>query len=147
MKYAILFIGQSHGTVRSTYRGFFMGQSHMPMDKPEFSDRRRFDRIPVKIPVKLMDIDSSLEFTGQTRDISAQGVGLLTWQPLSPDAKLQIWLTIPNRLEPLQVTGKVVWSQKLNPDRYRVGVQLDKPRFLSMALVLENNHTPARIPL
>jgi len=110
------------------------------MDKPTFLDRRRFERIPLTMPVKFLDVASNQESIAQAHDISAQGIGLLTNQRLPPDTHLEMWLEIPNRCNPLHIKGKVVWSEEIEPNRYREGISLDKPQFLGMALVLEHSH-------
>lgn len=115
------------------------------MDKPAFLDRRRFERIPLNTPVKFFDVASNRENMGQTRDISAQGIGLLTNQQLPPGTHLEMWLEISNRGNALHINGKVVWSEEVGPNRFRAGISLDKPQFLGMGLVLEHNHFPAKI--
>jgi hypothetical protein len=110
------------------------------MDKPTFLDRRRFERIPLTMPVKFLDVASNQESMGQAHDISAQGIGLFTNQRLPPETHLEMWLEVPTRCNPLHFKGKVVWSEEIAPNHYRVGICLDKPQFLGMALVLEHSY-------
>jgi c-di-GMP-binding flagellar brake protein YcgR len=109
------------------------------MMNTERIDRRLFERIPVSLPVRLIDAYSQKEYSAQTHDISATGMGLLTETPLSPQSDLEIWLQIPDRDNPLYTRGKVVWSKQddAGGTRYRAGIRLEKMEFAGMSFIVE----------
>jgi Tfp pilus assembly protein PilZ len=101
-----------------------------------FEDRRIFERIPVKLPLKYLDLQSNKESLAQTRDISAEGIGLVTDREFLPGAPLEIWLEIPDKGEPLYVKAEVVWSRVIGLNKYRSGISLEKPQLLEISRVL-----------
>ena len=99
-------------------------------------DRRIFARFPVCLPLRFIDVGGNKEGEAQTQDISAKGIGLVTNAELSPRTPLEMWLEIPDRGEPLYTRGEVVWSKFLEPNKYRVGVELEEADLMGMARVL-----------
>lgn len=112
------------------------------MQKAEFVDRRIFERIPVKLSLRFLDLHSNKESLGQTQDISAKGIGLLTEEKLSPATPLEMWLQIPDKGDPLYTRGNVVWSDKVEPNKYRVGIALEKADLMGISRVLRANTDP-----
>jgi hypothetical protein len=106
------------------------------MQKAEFRDRRAYERIPARLFLRYLNLDSDKEGSAQTRDISANGIGLFTEEELLPHTILEIWLHIPDRGEPLYTKGEVVWSKMIEPNRYRSGVHLEKVDFMAMARIV-----------
>ena len=102
-------------------------------------DRRLFERIPVSLPVRFVDVYSQKEYSAQTHDISATGIGIVTDMPLSPQSDLDIWLQIPDHDNPLYTKGKVVWTKQDDADgtRYRAGIKLEKMEFAGMSFIVE----------
>jgi len=76
------------------------------------------------------------EGEAQVQDISAKGIGLITKEELSPHTPLELWLEIPDKGEPLYSRGEVAWTKKLEPDKYRVGVNLEKADLMGLSRVL-----------
>lgn len=109
------------------------------MQKEKAVDRRTFERIPVKLPLKFLALGLSKEGLVQTHDISAKGIGLLTDEELLPNTPLEMWLQIPDKGEPLYATGKVIWSEMIEPNKYRGGVSLEKADLMGMSRVLRIN--------
>ena len=116
-------------------------------DPPEMiekqPDRRMFERIPVALPVKFSNLTSHKEGLSQARDVSANGLGLVTDEQLSPRDSLELWLQMPSPVDSPSATGKmvwgkVVWSKKVAPDTYRTGIRLDKPEFIWMSLIINS---------
>ncbi|MFC1658863.1 PilZ domain-containing protein [Candidatus Omnitrophota bacterium] len=101
-----------------------------------FRDRRVYERIQVKFSLRYLDLDSNREGSALTRDISANGIGMLTQEELSSRSHLEIWLQIPDRGEPLYTKGEVVWSRMVEPNKYRSGVCLDKIDFMAMSRII-----------
>lgn len=86
------------------------------------NERRIFARINIKIPVKFLNPTNGREGKAETVDISANGVGFVTKEILSAQTPLEMWLVIPDNLEPLYTKGEVVWSKVLaGTDQQRVG--------------------------
>ena len=106
------------------------------MQKTESKDRRLFERIPVERSLRFLAPRSNKAGLAQTQDISAQGIGLLTEKELLPRTPLEIWLHIPDKGEPLYTRGRVVWSKMVEPNRYKVGIGLEKVDLMGMSRVL-----------
>jgi hypothetical protein len=47
-----------------------------------------------------------------------------------------MWLNIPDRGEPLYTRGRVVWSKMWEPNKYRLGINLEKADLMGMARIL-----------
>jgi len=100
-------------------------------------DRRVFERINIKLPVRFLDPDSGREGSADTTDISANGLGLVINESLPTATPLEMWLGIPDKHEPLYTRGEVVWSEPLSgTGEHRVGVRLEKAELMGLARVL-----------
>ena len=106
------------------------------MQKKEFKDKRIFERLPIKRSLRFLAPRSNRAGLAQTQDISAQGIGLLAEKELLPRTPLEIWLHIPDKGEPLYTRGEVVWSKMIGPDKYRVGVGLEKVDLMGLSRIL-----------
>jgi len=101
------------------------------------TDRRIFARIPKMLSIRFLASEKGKELHGQTVDISANGVGLLSKEKLSPQTLLEMWLELPNNRGPFYTRGEVVWLQPLTETGgYRVGVHLEKAELMGLAPVL-----------
>lgn len=100
-------------------------------------DRRLFERIKARFSLRFLDTTSGKEGKAETLDISANGLGLVTYANLAVNTPLEIWLEIPDQHAPFYTRGEVVWSQGLGNTRLqRLGVQLRKEELLGLARVL-----------
>lgn len=99
-------------------------------------DRRVFERFAASFPLRFIDSNANRQGQAQTVDVSAKGVGLVTDRELSVGVPLEMWLGISDDHEPLYMRGEVVWSNSLEPNRYRVGVDLERADFMGMSRVL-----------
>lgn len=108
----------------------------MQNNNKELEDKRIFARFPVTFPLRFLDLDVNKEGDAQTQDISAKGIGLMTSRQLRPHTSLEMWLSIPDKGEPLYTRGEVVWSKRLEPDKYRAGVNLERADLMGMSRVL-----------
>ncbi len=104
-----------------------------------FEDRRSFLRLARILDVKIINLNTNKEAKAKTHDISASGIGFITDVPLNADASLELWLYIPDSDEPVYTTGKVVWTNMVAPDVYRVGISLDKIDFAGIARILRTD--------
>ena len=100
-------------------------------------DRRVFERINTRLPVKFLDPLSGREGQADTTDISANGLGLVTNESLPAMTSLEMWLGIPDQHEPFYTRGEVVWSEPLpGTGAHRIGVRLEKAELMGLARVL-----------
>ena len=73
-------------------------------------DRRLFQRIAVDCPLRFKDYKQGLENRGFCWDIAAAGAGIFSKHRLAPQEKVDFWLELPDKYEPLNLNGEVVWS-------------------------------------
>ncbi len=106
------------------------------MEKPESEDKRIFARLSADLPLRFLEPDANVEGEGNTRDISAKGIGFLANKELVPNTSLEMWLGIPDRGEPLYTRGRVIWSKMIKPNQYRTGVNLEKADLMGVSRVL-----------
>jgi hypothetical protein len=102
----------------------------------KMDDRRIFARFNADFPLRFIDLNQNREGAAQVADISAKGVGFLVNEEIKSRTPLEMWLQIPDRGEPLYTRGEVVWSKRLEPNKYRIGVSLEKADFMGMSRVL-----------
>ena len=98
-------------------------------------DRRIFARFPVSLPLRFIEPYTNQEGKAQAHDFSAKGVGLVANKELKANVPLEMWLEIPDRGEPLYTRGEVIWSERLEPNKYRAGVKLDKADLMAMSRI------------
>ena len=98
-------------------------------------DRRIFARFPVSLPLRFLESDANSEGEAQAQDISAKGIGLVIDKELKPQTILELWLRVPDKGEPLYTRAEVVWSKRLEPNKYRVGVELEKADLMGMSRI------------
>jgi hypothetical protein len=102
----------------------------------EMEDRRIFARFATQLPLRFLNLNSGKEGQAHTVDISAKGVGFVTNEEISSNTPLELWLQVPDKGEPYYTRGEVAWSQRVESDRYRVGINLEKADFMGMSRVL-----------
>jgi len=98
-------------------------------------DRRIFARFPVNYPLRFIDLNTNGEGEARAENLSAKGLGVVTNKELNPRAPLEMWLKVPDRGEPLYARGEVVWSERLEPNKYRVGVELEKADLMGISRI------------
>ncbi len=107
------------------------------MEELGFKERRLCARFSVKLLLRYFNLDLPGEAVAQTHDVSAKGICLLTKEALPADAPLDIWLQMPDNGEQIYVKGKVVWSNLIAPNKYRVGVNLENTELNPILLALK----------
>jgi hypothetical protein len=75
--------------------------------------RRRFDRIPLVVPVEFRPRDSSRKVHGTAKDISLRGMFIETDLPAAVGATLVLGFTLPGHPKPMLVSGTVRWTSKV----------------------------------
>ncbi len=100
-------------------------------------DRRVFERMQARFPLKFLEATASEESSGETFDISANGMGLTSRSSLPVSSRLEVWLQIPEQAEPFYTRAEVVWSLKNREDGLcRAGVRLEKAELMGLARAL-----------
>ena len=99
-------------------------------------DRRVFGRFPAKISVTYCDLDRAKEDQGQTYDICAKGLSLVTNDSMANDAPVDIWMHVADHKEALHVRGTVVWSKLAMYNKYRIGIKLLEPDLMGISRIL-----------
>lgn len=100
-------------------------------------DRRVFDRIEKKLPLRFWIPDSGKEGVAETVDISANGLGIVSDQKLNKNTKLEIWLDLSNNREPFYTRGEIVWSfPSIKSAQSRCGIRLEKAELMGLAPAL-----------
>lgn len=79
------------------------------------TDRRTPTRVRVKWPVVII-ADKGV-MVAETRDISSEGAFISCDLPLSPKAKLRIFIMAPNR-RPFELPAEVAWSNSQDSKPY-----------------------------
>lgn len=98
-------------------------------------DRRIFARFPVNYPLRFIDLNTNSEGEARAENLSAKGLGVVTNKELNAQTPLEMWLKVPDSGEPLYARGEVVWSERLEPNKYRVGVELEKADLMGMSRI------------
>lgn len=106
------------------------------MHKPDFRERRSFPRFPISMSLAYSKLNSDKRASAHTHDISAQGSGIITDEELPTGSSLDICLTMLDDGARIYKRGTVVWSCQLDFNKYRAGVQLEKPCLKPIPLVL-----------
>lgn len=104
----------------------------------DMEDRRIFQRFNIRFPVKLLDLQTGKEITGETHDICAKGLGVWAKEKVSTHTPLEVWLTIPDMKEPFYTRGNVVWVGSSDKEGdYRFGINLEKADLMSLTRILK----------
>ena len=106
------------------------------MQNAGFVDRRIFERIPTDLSMRFLAPHYNKEGLVQVRDISAKGLGLVTHEELPSNTSLEMWLQMPDKGESLYTRGEVVWSKMLEPNKYRMGISLERADFMGLSRIL-----------
>ena len=100
-------------------------------------DRREFERFVVRLTVKFINLENGNKEKGITHDISAKGLGMVANEQVDKNIPLEMWLEIPEpRQEPIHVKGEVAWSQMVDRNTWRVGINFDQVNFLGVSRIL-----------
>ena len=108
------------------------------MEIMDLEDKRTFARFPVKLAMRFFDSFTNQEMPALAVDISAKGIGFVSSTELKPLTSLELWLKVPDKGEPLYTRGEVVWSEKIESEQYKTGVNLERADLMGMSRVLRN---------
>jgi uncharacterized protein (TIGR02266 family) len=94
------------------------------MSETPVDERRQHPRLPFILRVDYRDIT---RYADSTENVSAGGVFIRTEQKFSIGDKLTITLSFPQLLDPLEVTGQVIWIRSARGDlQGGVGIRVDQ---------------------
>jgi len=106
------------------------------LDDSGYSEKRKFVRFLISIPLKYAKIGIKKFVDSHTFDISAQGVGLITAEALPLNTPLNMRLWIPDNGENISLEAEIVWSKQLDMSRYKYGLKLKNVQIKPVPLVL-----------
>lgn len=93
-------------------------------------EKRRFIRFEIALKVAyIVQEEPKIEKFGTTRDISAQGMQLVTSDKIKPGDRLDIKIFLPESLNPAHIRGVAVWSKEpdaARSDSYSSGIDFEK---------------------
>ena len=106
------------------------------MPKDSFCEKRKFARFLISIPLKYAKMSIKQFKSACTRDISTQGIGLITAEELPVNEPLNICLTMPDNGEEIALDAQVLWSKSEGNGRYSSGLSLNNMQLKPIPLVL-----------
>ncbi|MBI5183263.1 MAG: diguanylate cyclase [Nitrospinae bacterium] len=92
------------------------------------SERRLYFRVDL-----VFDIRYKIRYafkgmhTAIIRNISAQGAGLETNNDIPLRTHIRLYIDLDKKDEPIELVGKVVWSKKIPPSKYNIGLEFIQP--------------------
>ena len=101
------------------------------------NDRRMFDRFEVDFSTEIKAAQVQETSFAQCCDISAGGIGLYTEEKLTPQAKLELWLGIPDGHAPFRGMGRVIWSKQVQENKWRSGVEFVTVDFMGLRRIFD----------
>ncbi|MFH1791478.1 MAG: PilZ domain-containing protein [Candidatus Omnitrophota bacterium] len=102
------------------------------------TERRKFMRFQAVFDVLCKVVDASAERVRmRLRDLSKEGAGITTDQPMGKGTKLELEMTIPGDNMPVFAAGEVAWSEKADGGGYKTGVKFTKINGSDKAKLLE----------
>ena len=101
-------------------------------------DYRIFERFPVNLSARYLNLDTGKEGLANTQDVSAKGLCLTTSDELKLHTALEIWLEMKDKGEPLYTRGEVVWAKMIDINNYKLGVELEKADLMGISRVFKS---------
>ncbi|MBM3243825.1 MAG: PilZ domain-containing protein [Candidatus Omnitrophica bacterium] len=106
------------------------------MPEEGFSEKRGSVRFLISIPLKYAKVGIQQFTSAVTKDISAEGLGLITAQELPSHAEISVCLAMPDNGEEIPLDAEVLWSKKDESGNYRSGLKIKQRRLKPIPLVL-----------
>ena len=106
------------------------------MQDRENEDLRIFQRFPVKLPLRFLDLENNREGVAETIDVSAKGIGFTTSEYVGPNSTVEMWLKVPDKGDPVYTRGEVVWAEAADAQKVRCGVNLDRADLMGISRIL-----------
>lgn len=103
----------------------------------QVEDRRVFDRVQARFPLRFKDSILGYGSNVFLRDISAQGAKIASKEELHIDDRLDLLVELPDGHEPLSLKGRVTWARNTSPNSWDAGLQFDKVRFMTTQRIFQ----------
>lgn len=94
------------------------------MQESRIEEKRNAYRFLITAPLTYSFLYANEFNDAQTQDISTRGIGFIAGKELKPSTPLEIWLNMPDDSQRIYIRAEVVWSDKIEQHKYRVGVSL-----------------------
>lgn len=107
-------------------------------------DRRTFARMPAGLFVRYCPQFSLRHKTAQACDISAQGVGIVSSESIPVGRKVDIWIKMPTNNKEVPAKAKVAWFKRGRDNQFRIGLDLQEPNLMGIAIVMRIMHIQSR---
>ncbi len=96
------------------------------MENQLFTEKRAFARFPIRIPVSYYSINSEGVINANTCDLSAIGVGMITFIRLPVGTEIELCIEMNDTGERIYTRGKVAWVGHYGVDGYKAGIKLEQ---------------------
>lgn len=106
------------------------------MIETDFQERRKFRRFVISIPSTYFKFELNQSNEAQTQDLSCTGIGFVSSEELPINSRINIWIKPPDDEKQILARGAVIWSNKLEFNKYRTGIALDNPGIKPLPIVL-----------
>jgi len=100
-------------------------------------EHRMFSRFRVNFPTRYRNLIVGRRGLGRCLDVGAGGVRVETNQMLDPKTPLEMWIDVNDGYDPINLKGRVVWSDKIESENFRSGIVFDCPRLIAFSRVLK----------
>jgi len=107
-------------------------------EKDAEADHRIFERFPVNLCARYLNLDTGNEGLANARDVSAKGLGLIANEELKLHTALEIWLEMKDSRDPLYTRGEVVWVKKADEGSFKLGVELNKADLMGISRIFRS---------
>ena len=92
----------------------------------QMDDRRVFERWTARFPAKFKDSREDYGSNVFLRDLSAEGARIAVREAFYPNDKVDLLVELPDKHEPVNLSGYVSWIHETNPARWDVGLRFEK---------------------
>ncbi len=94
-------------------------------------ERRRFIRFEeiLKVRYIVQEKDQPVEKSGATKNLNAEGIQLVTNEPLAEGDSLELKIALPKAPNPVHIYGLVIWSEESKTETgpaYNSGIKFIK---------------------
>jgi hypothetical protein len=112
------------------------------------SEKRKAQRFEIDIPIDSTVFQEDTAIRSKIHDISSYGLGTTVPRSLPVGTVLDVVLRLPEKDDQVSLRGRIIWSQNVTPDHYRVGVRFIADDFNPIPCVLKTlqHKAMARFP-
>jgi len=104
-------------------------------------ENRMFSRFRVNFPTRYRNLIVGRRGEGRCLDVGAGGVRVETNQMLDPKTPVEMWIDVKDGYDPINLKGRVVWTDKIGVETFRCGIVFDCPRLIAFSRVLKTLRT------